>query len=81
MRKIVDVRKSKGYTQEFVAARVGVAVSSYNQYETGSRNIPTDIAEKIAAALGVKTDEIFLPVKFAIREKAEKTSQNANARR
>lgn len=66
MRQIEDVRKAKGFTQEYVANAVGVATSSYNQYETGARSIPAEIAEKIAAVLGVEREEIFLPVKFTI---------------
>lgn len=68
MRQIDDVRKAKGFTQEYVAKNVGVAVSSYNQYETGARSIPADVAERIASVLGVEVSEIFLPVKFTIRE-------------
>lgn len=66
MRQIEDVRKAKGFTQEYVASAVGVATSSYNQYETGARSIPAEIAEKIATVLGVEREEIFLPVKFTI---------------
>lgn len=66
MRRIEDIRKAKGFTQEFVAGTVGIATSSYNQYETGARNIPADIAQRIADVLGVETGEIFLPVKFTV---------------
>lgn len=66
MSKIEDIRKAKGYTQEFVASAVGIATSSYNQYETGARNIPADIAQRIADTLGVEVGEIFLPTKFTI---------------
>ena len=68
MRQIEDVRKARGFTQEYVASNIGVATSSYNQYETGARSIPADIAERIANVLGVEVSEIFLPVKFTIRE-------------
>ncbi len=66
MKRIEDIRKSKGFTQEAVAGAVGIATSSYNQYETGARNIPADIAQKIADVLGVEAGEIFLPVKFTV---------------
>lgn len=68
MRQIEAVRKAKGFTQEYVAISVGVATSSYNQYETGARSIPADVAEKIASVLGVEVGEIFLPMKFTVRE-------------
>lgn len=66
MKRIEDIRKAKGFTQEFVAGAVGIATSSYNQYETGARNIPADIAQRIADVLGVETGEIFLPIKFTV---------------
>lgn len=66
MRQIEDIRKAKGFTQEYVAGIVGVATSSYNQYETGARSIPADIAQRIADVLGVERDEIFLPTKFTV---------------
>lgn len=68
MRQIEAVRKAKGYTQEYVANNIGVATSSYNQYETGARCIPADVAERIASVLGVETGEIFLPAKFTVRD-------------
>lgn len=68
MKQIEDVRKAKGYTQEYVASAVGVATSSYNQYETGARSIPADVAARIASVLDVDMGEIFLPTKFTVRE-------------
>jgi len=70
MRQIEDVRKAKGFTQEYVAGAVGVATSSYNQYETGARSIPADIAQRIADVLGVKREDIFLPTKFTVSKRA-----------
>lgn len=70
MKKIEDIRKSKGFTQEYVANKIGAATSTYNQYEMGTRSIPAEMAEKIANVLDVEVGEIFLPVKFTIREQA-----------
>jgi transcriptional regulator with XRE-family HTH domain len=72
IRAIEDVRKTKGFTQEYVAKAVGVAISSYSQYETGARSVPAEVAEKIADVLGVEVSEIFLPSKFTIRGSAGK---------
>lgn len=65
---VEEVRKRKGYTQEYVARSAGIALSTYNQYETGARNVPAEVAERIAQVLRVQVGEIFLPVKFTIRE-------------
>lgn len=68
---IEGVRTARGYTQEQVAKCAGIPLSSYNQYETGARNVPADIAERIARVLRVDVSDIFLPVKFSIREHSE----------
>lgn len=49
-----------------MAKLLDVAVSTYNQYERGTRSIPCLIAEKISSILEVSCDEIFLPIKFTI---------------
>ena len=67
MKTIEEIRKAKGYTQEFVAKTAGIAVSTYNQYETGARTVPPEAAEHIAGVLEVQVDEIFLPAKFTVR--------------
>lgn len=65
---IEGARTARGFTQEQVAKSVGIPLSSYNQYETGARSVPADIAERIAQALRVEVSDIFLPLKFSIRE-------------
>ena len=61
-----QVRKSKKITQEYIANKVGIAISTYCQYENGVRNVPREIAEKVAGILGVSINEIFLPEKFTV---------------
>ena len=67
MKTIEEIRSAKGYTQEFVAKMSGIAVSTYNQYERGARTVPPEAAERIAGALEVQVDDIFLPAKFTVR--------------
>lgn len=64
IRSLEDVRKEKGLTQEQMATSLEIAVSTYNQYENGARNVPKSIADAAAHILGVKVEEIFLPTKF-----------------
>ena len=68
MKKLSDVRLQNNKTQEQMAKILGVAVSTYNQYEKAQRSIPNDIAEKIANILNVEISDIFLPTKFTVRE-------------
>ena len=72
---IEGARTARGFTQEQVAKSVGVPLSSYNQYETGARSVPAEIAEKIARVLRVDVEDIFLPLKFSIREQTKEKSQ------
>ncbi len=69
MGTIEDIRRAKGYTQEQVAKTAGIAVSSYNQYETGARSVPADVAQRVADVLGVEVSDIFLPKKFSFRDR------------
>jgi len=60
------VRKEKGFTQEQMAYMLGIAISTYNQYETGSRSVPAEIANKISGILSIEVAKIFLPKKFTV---------------
>ena len=66
MLTLENVRKGRGYTQEYMASQLSVAVSTYNQYENGTRSVPRKIAESVAKVLGVEIGEIFLATKFTV---------------
>lgn len=63
---LADIRKEKNLSQEVIANKLNVANSTYCQYETGKRNIPTNIVEEICKILDVKQEDIFLPIKFTV---------------
>lgn len=66
IKSLETVRKEKGFTQEKMAEMLCIAVSTYNQYESGKRNIPTDIAKHISEILEEDINNIFLPQKFTV---------------
>ncbi len=66
MGKLVELRTSRGLTQETIASRIGIAVSTYSLYENGHRCVPLKVAEHIAEILGCSLNEIFLPEKFTV---------------
>lgn len=68
----MEIRKSKGYSQENMANELNIGISTYCQYETGKRNIPRDIVSRICNILDVKIDDIFLPVRFTISKQNKK---------
>lgn len=65
---LATLRKERGFSQGGMAAKVGVAASTYCQFETGARTIPSEMAEKIGEILNVDVQQIFLPIRFTIRE-------------
>lgn len=66
MSKLEQLRKEKGIGQSTFAKMLGVASSTYCQYEKGIRMIPVSIAIKIANLLSVDVKDIFSPVKFTV---------------
>ena len=66
MNKLKLAREAKGYTQEQLSQLAEIAVSTYNMYEKGNRNVPEAIADKIANILQEPKEKIFLPVKFTV---------------
>lgn len=64
--RLISVRKQKGFSQLGMAYQLGIAASTYNQYETGARAVPAEVAERIGEILGVEKSEIFLASKFTV---------------
>lgn len=56
---IKAIRKKLGYTQEIVADVLGIARSTYTEYETKEINIPFDTLEKLSNFFGVELASFF----------------------
>ena len=54
--KLKKIRVAHGYTQDFVASRLGVARQTYSHYETGQRIPPYDVMQRLAALYGISLD-------------------------
>jgi len=65
-RSLSDVRVEKGYTQDDMSKLLRIGISTYNQYETGARSVPADIATEISKILLINVSEFFLPAKFTL---------------
>lgn len=61
-----ELRLANDMTQQEMANKLTIAVSTYNMYENGTRNVPMKVATGIAKLLGVELDDIFLAVKFTV---------------
>jgi len=62
------IRLSADLTLEDVAQAASISVPGYYQIESGQRSAPANVANAIAARLGVPLDIIFMPVNFAVRK-------------
>lgn len=62
MDSLKNIREKNKLTQTEFAKRIGISVQRYNSYEKGRRNIPLEIAKKIAIEFNASLDEIFLSI-------------------
>lgn len=56
--KLIETRKRKNITQEYMANVLCMDVSNYNRREKGTSKISLDEWNKIAKALNVSLDEV-----------------------
>lgn len=66
--KLFIYRQRLGVTQQYMADKLGIAVSAYNAYENGRKSCTNETAEKIAKIFDVNVNEIFLPSRFTVCE-------------
>lgn len=57
--KMKYYREKKGFTQQIMAEKLGIAVSTYNMIENGKRGISLSIAKNISLLLETTIDTIF----------------------
>jgi transcriptional regulator with XRE-family HTH domain len=59
-RRIRLLRKEKGFSQEELAERSGLNRPYISAIEQGKRNVSLEVMEKLAGALGIEIDQLFL---------------------
>ena len=57
-RNLATVRKEKGFTQEVLVRKSGVAISQIRRYEADKSSPTLDVLIRLAKALGVSLDEL-----------------------
>ncbi len=58
-KKIQQIRKHKGITQEKLAEMIGIEVPSLSNLETGKYSPSTETLQKLSMVLGVKVWEFY----------------------
>ena len=61
------LREANSYTQEQVAAYLGINRSAYANYETGEREAPIDVLEKACNLFGCEMELLFDQDEKAVR--------------
>ena len=56
---LIELRKSKGLTQQQLSAETGLSQNYISSIETGERNTPVWTAKKIAAALDFDWQQFY----------------------
>lgn len=86
--KISMIRLARGYTQDYMAKKLGIAQNVYSKIEKNEKStIDETMLEKIALLLGVSTEDIKSPtpivMSFLNREfdRAEVTQNNYSSER
>lgn len=62
-KNIRKIRKSKGFTQEELADRLGISLTAYRDLEKGPTSIMNSNIGKIAEITGTSTEEVVLGYK------------------
>ena len=65
-KNLAEIREGEKKTQQEMADLLGIAVSTYCQYETGKRNLPAEIVNRISKILNIDINDIFLPTRFTV---------------
>jgi transcriptional regulator with XRE-family HTH domain len=58
-KRLNETRKSKGFTAQFMADALHIAIRSYRMYESDHRSPPLDTLVKIADILNVSIDYLL----------------------
>lgn len=58
-KRVRDLRKQKGWSQEELADKVGLHRTYIGTIERGEQNVSIDNIEKVAKTLGVSLEQLF----------------------
>ncbi|MBS1743409.1 MAG: DUF536 domain-containing protein [Bacteroidetes bacterium] len=60
--KLTSIRLARGYSQSYMAKKIGIAQNSYSKIESNAKvKVSDDLLKKIAEVLGVSIEDIKSP--------------------
>ncbi len=59
LKNITQIRKAKGFTQQYVAENIGMKQAGYGLIETGERNLQYDVLLQIAVVFDMDVVDII----------------------
>jgi transcriptional regulator with XRE-family HTH domain len=59
-RRVAEIRRAKGWTQERIAERLGMPLRNYQKIEAGLRNITMRTIVAVANAVDVPLHDLFI---------------------
>lgn len=59
LKRIKEIRKEKGYSQEKIAKKIGMEQTQYSRYERGENEIKVNVLIDICKALNVSSDYLL----------------------
>lgn len=74
---VKSARLLAGFSLEEAAKHLGISGGYLSQIENGQRQVTAKRAEDIARLYGKSREEIFLPIRYAIREVSALAVQGA----
>ncbi|MBQ6766615.1 MAG: helix-turn-helix transcriptional regulator [Paludibacteraceae bacterium] len=67
-RNLKIMRESNGYTQADIVAFLGINRSAYSNYESGDREAPLDVLEKVASLFGCELSLLYEEDETALQD-------------
>lgn len=74
---LIEARKAIGYTQEDMAARLGISASHYSMIESGDRTPSLPLARKISQLLHMPIEQLFFD--HELHEACDSTARDEQA--
>ncbi len=66
MSKIRFVRQLRGYSQEYMAKKLGIPQNTYSRYETNPSKLPEEVLNRLASELGISKEDLLNQEPFVI---------------